>query len=298
MSTVPISIVRPGARPPDLSAGRPPASRLASSPGPVSTHAPASPRRSGGHRRLPAQPGAAVFCLGSRLAAAGSALAVLASVKMIVPGCSAGVSWLTFGRVHAGPARSRLCMAGRARRALALGSGCWPVCAGCRFATAAADRRVGALEPRRHARASPASSTATAPRFSGLEFPRYASRPAIFTAFVFIALWAVLMFRYRREGAIYISQWYSLAAFLWFPWIYATANLVHVLPARSRRRRRRSSLRGIAHIWSACGLCRLALAIAYYVVPKSTGHPVHRYTLASSASGRGYSSRAGAAWYI
>ena len=34
------------------------------------------------------------------------------------------------------------------------------------------------------------------------------------------------MFRFRRGEQIYITQWYLLGAFLWFPWLYAAAQLM------------------------------------------------------------------------
>jgi hypothetical protein len=58
-----------------------------------------------------------------------------------------------------------------------------------------------------------------------LEFPNYASF-MLFVAFGLIAVWAVIMFRFRQPGHVYVSQWYLLAAFLWFPWLYSTANIL------------------------------------------------------------------------
>jgi cytochrome c oxidase cbb3-type subunit 1 len=45
--------------------------------------------------------------------------------------------------------------------------------------------------------------------------------------------WAMLMFRFRRGGHIYITQWYLLGAFLWFPWLYgADAIMLFVVPVQ------------------------------------------------------------------
>ena len=114
--------------------------------------------------------------------------------------------------------------------------------------------------------------------FDGLEFPRYAS-PVLFTAFMFLALELLIMFRFRVGDELYISQWYILAAFLWFPWSYATANLLlFMVPVQA-------PAQAVIGAWYAQGFLStyfvpLALAIAYYVVPKVLGQPIHRYGLA------------------
>ena len=57
----------------------------------------------------------------------------------------------------------------------------------------------------------------------------------LFVAYTLIVSWAVLMFRFRREGHIYITQWYLLGAFLWFPWLYgATQIMLFVVAAAGR----------------------------------------------------------------
>ena len=61
--------------------------------------------------------------------------------------------------------------------------------------------------------------------YQWLEFPRYAAI-ILFVAYTLVASWAVLMFRYRRGEQIYITQWYLLGAFLWFPWLYAAGQLM------------------------------------------------------------------------
>ena len=114
--------------------------------------------------------------------------------------------------------------------------------------------------------------------FDGLEFPRYAS-PVLFTAFVFLAVQVLVMFRFRQQDQLYISQWYILAAFLWFPWSYATANLLlFMMPVQAPAQ----AVIGAwyAHGFMATWFVPLALAIAYYVVPKVLGQPIHRYGLA------------------
>ena len=57
-----------------------------------------------------------------------------------------------------------------------------------------------------------------------LEFPSY-STFLLFLGLVMVSLWAITIIWNRKPGAIYISQWYLLGAFLWFAWMYATAYI-------------------------------------------------------------------------
>ena len=115
--------------------------------------------------------------------------------------------------------------------------------------------------------------------FEWLEYPRYVSI-LLTIAYAFIAAWALLMFHARPRGeSVFISQWYVLAAFLWFPWVYATANLFMLfLPVQASA--------GIPVNWwfvhnlSGLWFTPLALAAAYYLVPKIVGRPIHAYGLA------------------
>ena len=68
--------------------------------------------------------------------------------------------------------------------------------------------------------------------YQWLEFPPYAAI-VLFVAYALIISWAVLMFRFRRGEQIYITQWYLFGAFLWFPWLYAAAQvMLFVVPVQ------------------------------------------------------------------
>src|SRR6266478_5462608 len=68
--------------------------------------------------------------------------------------------------------------------------------------------------------------------YDWLEFPPYAAL-VLFVAYALIISWAVLMFRFRRGDQIYVTQWYLLGAFLWFPWLYAAAQaMLFVVPVQ------------------------------------------------------------------
>ncbi len=204
----------------------------------------------------------------------GSALASIASFKLNVPGFLAGVSWLTFGRVH--PAATNAMLYGW-QFPLAMGLGLWvlarlgrvPLRHGGILTAAWALWNVGVTLGICSILYGHGSS------YEGLEFPRYVS-PILFTAFVFIAIWALLLFRERQGEQAYISQWYALAAFLWFPWVYGTANLV-VFFLNTQAAVQAVVAAWYTHNVMGTFLVPLALSGAYYMVPKATGEPIHRY---------------------
>src|SRR6266404_7274870 len=115
--------------------------------------------------------------------------------------------------------------------------------------------------------------------YQWLEFPPYAA-VVLFVAYLLIMSWAVLMFRFRRGEQIYITQWYLVGAFLWFPWLYAAANLMlFAVPVQG-------VMQAAVTWWYANNLMFLwlgaiALGIAYYMIPKVIGRPVYSYHLAT-----------------
>src|SRR3989440_8603617 len=115
--------------------------------------------------------------------------------------------------------------------------------------------------------------------YDWLEFPPYAA-VVLFVAYAFIMSWAVLMFRFRRGEQIYITQWYFLGAFLWFPWLYAAAQaMLFVVPVQG-------VMQAAVNCWYTNNLLFLwlgaiALGTAYYMIPKVIGRPVYSYHLAT-----------------
>ena len=204
----------------------------------------------------------------------GSGLSSISSLKLNLPNFLADVSWLTFGRVH--PAATNAMLYGW-EFSLGIGLGLWLLA------------RLGRA-PLRHGGVLTAAWAlwnlgvtlgvvailyGHGSSYPGLEFPRYVS-PLLFTAFVFIAIWALTLFRERHDKSAYISQWYALAAFLWFPWVYGTANLV-VFFLDTQAAAQAIVAAWYTHNVVATFLVPLALSGAYYMVPKATGEPVHRY---------------------
>jgi cytochrome c oxidase cbb3-type subunit 1 len=115
--------------------------------------------------------------------------------------------------------------------------------------------------------------------YEWLEFPPYATI-VLFVAYSLVVSWALVMFRFRRGDNIYITQWYLLGAFLWFPWVYgATQIMLFVVPVQG-------VMQDAVAWWFANNLMFLwfgaiALGTAYYMIPKVIGRPVYSYHLAA-----------------
>jgi cytochrome c oxidase cbb3-type subunit I len=111
-----------------------------------------------------------------------------------------------------------------------------------------------------------------------MEFPAFAW-PVLLLSYFAIVIWSFIQFRVRPEGHVYISQWYILAAMIWFPWVFITANtLLHCLPGHP-------VMGAGINAWYKSALMLLfftpvALGTAYYLVPKVTGRPVASYSMA------------------
>ncbi len=115
--------------------------------------------------------------------------------------------------------------------------------------------------------------------YSWLEFPPYAAT-ILLVAYSLIVSWAVLMFMFRRGHTIYITQWYLIGAFLWFPWIYLAAQtMLFIVPVQG-------VMQDVVAWWFANNLLflwfgSLGLGTAYYMIPKVIGRPVYSYHLAA-----------------
>lgn len=104
---------------------------------------------------------------------------------------------------------------------------------------------------------------------------------ALAITYFLIGIWAVISFRVRRGGHIYISQWYLLAALFWFPWVMISGILFsqfylgdgHPLMVTASTAWFRSAMMFLF-------FTPVAAASAYYIAPKVTGRPVYSYSLA------------------
>ena len=110
-----------------------------------------------------------------------------------------------------------------------------------------------------------------------LEMPAYAT-PLIAISFAMVGVWVIVAFRWRQSDHIYVSQWYILAAFFWLPWLYTVAQIMLILvPVRG-------VVQSLTNWWFAHNvlglwLTPIALATAYYLIPKVLGRAIHSYYL-------------------
>lgn len=111
-----------------------------------------------------------------------------------------------------------------------------------------------------------------------LQMPRFV-QPLMLVACAMIALPGVLAWTGRRQQMTYASQWYAVAALFLLPWFFSVAQIMLLfLPVRG-------TLQAIAGAWYAQNLFSLwlapiALASAYYLVPKISGRVLPNYDFA------------------
>ena len=111
-----------------------------------------------------------------------------------------------------------------------------------------------------------------------LEFPSY-SAFILFFALAMISLWAMTIVCNRKRGTVSISEWYLVGAFLWFAWMYATANIaLEIAPAPGVAQAAINwwYVGALVQLW----LTPIALAAAYYLIPVISGRPIYSYKLA------------------
>ncbi|OHE89388.1 MAG: hypothetical protein A3G75_16170 [Verrucomicrobia bacterium RIFCSPLOWO2_12_FULL_64_8] len=210
----------------------------------------------------------------------GTALALIASIKLHTPEFLGGQEWFTYGRVHS--AQLNAFVYGWGMNA-AFAAGLWLISrlagaplrrpgllivAGCFWNIGVKLGLYGILA---------GASTS----LEWLEMPPQVT-PLLLVAYALIGVWGVLAFNDRRSTQIYASEWYLLAAFFWFPWLYSVAQVMLVFaPVRG-------TVQAVIHAWYVTGagglfFAPVALAAAYYLLPKILGRPIRFYYLAPMA---------------
>lgn len=117
---------------------------------------------------------------------------------------------------------------------------------------------------------------------SGVEWMELPGSAALimFIGYAIVALWAAMIFGFRRQGPAYVSVWYAFAAMLWLPWAFGTGYLANQL----------TSVQGVMHsviaAWASHSILNMwitgvGLATAYYLIPKVINRPIHSYNLAA-----------------
>lgn len=114
--------------------------------------------------------------------------------------------------------------------------------------------------------------------FGLLEMPP-AAAPLLFAAYVFVGAWAIRAFRFGSSRKVFISEWFVISAFLWFPWLFSITQLMLFWePVRG-------TVQAVVHAWFSHGLLMLwfapiGLAAIYYFLPRISGRPISHYNLA------------------
>jgi cytochrome c oxidase cbb3-type subunit 1 len=98
--------------------------------------------------------------------------------------------------------------------------------------------------------------------------------------FVLLVIFAasLTMFRNRKVQHTYVSQWYVLAATIWFPILYSSVILLPntgVVKGAAWATANWWFAHNVLGLW----LTPIGLAVAYYLIPKVTGKPIHSYHL-------------------
>jgi cytochrome c oxidase cbb3-type subunit I len=247
-----------------------------SSPNPTTTTAADALLRAGIDRSL-RHPVMFFLTSGAAWLAVSIILGMASSMKMHNPGFLDGCSWYTYGRLF--PAHINAFIYGWGFQA-AFAAVIWLMARLSRQEC----RHVGTILTAGHLWNLGVSLglvgiiTGHGTGMPWMEFPFFAW-PVLLVSYFAIVIWSFIQFRVRPVGHTYISQWYLLAALIWFPWVFVTANvLLHCLEGHP------VMATGI-NSWFKSAILLLfftpvALGTAYYLVPKVTGRPIHSYSAA------------------
>lgn len=207
-------------------------------------------------------------------------ISMVLSLKLVIPDFLGGIGFLNYGRLA--PVARDLFLYGWASQA-ALAAGLW-------LASRLSGRPIGGVV---HSTllicaivlwnlAVLLGSLAILAGYSTgvewLEYPNWASG-ALFVAFLLIALRSLLLFECRINDRAEVAQWYLVAGFCSFPWVYGTANLLLTWkPVQA-------SAQGPIQAWFggsflALWLLPIALAALYALIPRLLGEHLHRRSLA------------------
>jgi cytochrome c oxidase cbb3-type subunit 1 len=124
-------------------------------------------------------------------------------------------------------------------------------------------------------------ATGDATSIAFLQLPRYVQLLMV-VAYGAISVAGVLAWAGRRAESTFAAQWYAVAALFLFPWLFTAAQMMLLWSPL------RGVLQAVAGGWYAQGawtlwLAPMALASAYYIVPKVTGRALPSYEFAPHA---------------
>jgi cytochrome c oxidase cbb3-type subunit 1 len=113
-----------------------------------------------------------------------------------------------------------------------------------------------------------------------LDFPKWVW-PFLSISYLLIVVGIIPMFRKRRESRVFVFEMYLIGAALWFPWIFITANIIIGKGTAPVMASGAGAwyFTNLIYFWMA----PIALAVAYYIVPKIAGRPIYSYPLAQAS---------------
>lgn len=207
----------------------------------------------------------------------GTILALIASIKLHTPTFLDNLPWLTFGRVR--PAHLDAVAFGWSAM-VGLGASIWTVCRLCRVPLRFPQMIVfaGILWNVGVTAGLIGVLSGDSNAIEWIEFPHYATF-ILFVAFAIVSIWTIMTFTQRREGHVYVSLWYIFAAMFWFPWIYATVQLLTNSPLTVQGVPQETIHWWFGHNTLGVFFTPMGLAAIYYLLPKVLGRPVYSYYL-------------------
>ncbi|GAC1657913.1 MAG: cbb3-type cytochrome c oxidase subunit I [Gemmatimonadaceae bacterium] len=107
-----------------------------------------------------------------------------------------------------------------------------------------------------------------------LEMPRFVAVPALVIGGAMVGIPLLMTLRHRQVDHLYVSVWYIMGAYVWFPIIYVIGNWPSFTGVES------AAVNWFyAHNVLGLWLTAINLGAVYYFIPKILGRPIHSYQL-------------------
>lgn len=224
--------------------------------------------------------GPVLFYLGNAVLwlIAATVLGLITSVQLHSPNFLADIPWLTYGRLV--PAYNNVITYGWASLA-GMGVAIWLMARLCRvqikygsvLIAGAVIWQIGLTF---------GIINILAGRSSGIEWLEIPASSAalMLVGYALVGLWGILLWGLRKQTSAYISVWYLLGAFVWFPWVFATAHITKTMPQMQ------GVVQNIIAAWASQSffsvwITAVGLAVAYYLIPKVINRPIFSYNVAT-----------------